>query len=43
MLITDPDPDPIRIQCYDQKMEKCTAEIFFLNIKKYNLPIPRPA
>jgi hypothetical protein len=41
-LNTDPDPDPIWIQGFnDEKVKKITAENF-LYIKNYNLPIPRP-
>ncbi len=43
---TNPDPDPVRIQGYnDQKLKKITAEKIFWNffwIKNCNLPIPRP-
>ncbi len=44
-LNTDTDPDPIRIQGFnDQKFKKIPAEkkIKFFFIKNYNLPIPRP-
>jgi hypothetical protein len=43
--ITDPDPDPIRIQGFnDQKLKKITAEkkLNFFWIKNCSLPIPRP-
>jgi hypothetical protein len=44
-LNTDPDPDPIRIQGFnDQKLKKIQLKkkLHFFWIKNYNLPIPRP-
>jgi hypothetical protein len=45
-LNTDPDPDPIRIQGFDdqkkQKLEKIQLKKFIFFIKNYNFPIPRP-